>query len=336
MKTEKKPMSFEIKTCLGAASILLNAAWVDPVAAVEGGIGAYLLGSRDSFAGIVPGPGQYFGIDVINLQGDVQGLSVGGLPIRADTDLNLNLLKLSYTYVFDAALWGGTPAVNLNIPFLDASLSYVAVTPPLAGASIEDTTSGIGDITITPMVGWHQQKLHYSLGMSVFVPTGSYDLATVDVPSRTIDALSNGKNVWSFQPVISGTYFDPGTGFEVSGAASLLFSTRNEATDYQTAPAFMLEAAALQHFKSGWAAGLTGYTYQQLDDDSGSGAAATRAALGAQSLKAQVSGLGPIVTFSGGNVFGKSANFKLKYITEFDSKRRFESNTLWFNMTLTF
>ena len=329
-------MSKGIKTCLGATAILLSATCADRAAAVEGGVGAYLLGSRDSFAGIVPGPGQYFGIDIINLQGNVQGLSVGGLPIRADTELNLNLLKLSYTHVFDSVLWGGTPAVNLNIPFLDASLSYVAITPPLAGSSIKDTTSGIGDITITPMVGWHRQKLHYSVGMSVFVPTGNYDLATVDISSGTIDALSNGKNVWSFQPVISSTYFDPGTGFEVSGAASVLFSTRNKATDYQTAPAFMLEAAALQHFKSGWAVGLTGYSYQQLEDDSGSGAAATRAALGAQSLKARVSGLGPIVTFSGGKVFGKSTNFKLKYTHEFDAKRRFESDTLWFNMTMTF
>lgn len=43
------------------ALILMGAA--DKSQAVEGGLGAYLLGSRTSFAGIVPGLGSYLGIN---------------------------------------------------------------------------------------------------------------------------------------------------------------------------------------------------------------------------------------------------------------------------------
>ncbi len=325
----------KLRCCIvltAALSANASASW-----AVEGGLGAYLLGSRTTFAGIVPGPGSYLGLDIVTSSGSVDGLSLGGLPIRADTDLDLTFAKLSYTYVFDASLWGGMPALNLNIPFvLDANLTFTGVTPPIVGVPISDNTSGVGDITITPMVGWHSGMFHYSAGLSIFAPTGSYSTASIDVPARTINALNTGKNIWSFQPVFAATHMNPQTGLEFSGAASLLFSTRNKATDYQNAPALNLEATVMQHLPSGWAFGAVGYAYQQLDDDSGSGAAATRAALGASSLKARVFGAGPIISFSGGSVFGQQASFQLKYFTEFGAKRRFESDTLWFNLSLAF
>ncbi len=318
-------------------ALVFSGAISTPSQAVEGGLGAYLLGSRDSFAGIVPGPGTYGGIDIVHSQGEVRGLSLGGLPITAESDLKLTFAKISVTHVPDAELWGGTPAFNINIPVvLDASLTFIGETPPIVGVPIEDTTSGVGDITLTSMVGWHRGNLHYSAGLSVFAPTGSYSTASVDVGGRRINALNTGKNIWSFQPVVSATYFDPSNGLEFSGAASFIFSTKNDATDYQNAPAVNLEGTVLQHTKSGWAFGVSGYAYAQLDDDSGSGAEGTRNALGAESLRAQVFGLGPMISYSGGKLFGKPASFKLKYYTEFDAKRRFESDTLWFNASITF
>jgi hypothetical protein len=315
-----------------ALSANVPAAW-----AVEGGLGAYLLGSRTTFAGIVPGPGSYLGLDIVTSSGSVDGLSLGGLPIRADTDLDLTFAKLSYTYVFTSELWGGTPALNVNVPLvLDANLTYTGVTPPLVGVPISDSTSGIGDITVTPMIGWHSGMLHYSAGLSIFAPTGSYRTASIDVPARTINALNTGKNIWSLQPVLAATHMNPKTGLELSGAASLLFSTRNKDTDYQNAPALNLEGTVMQHLPSGWAIGAVGYAYQQISEDSGSGAAATRAALGASSLKARVFGAGPIISYSSASVFGQQASFQLKYFTEFGAKRRFESDTLWFNVSLTF
>ncbi len=305
--------------------------------AVEGGLGAYQLGSRAGFAGIVPGPGFYGGVDYIYSEGSVEGLTLGGLPIRADTNLSLSFAKLSLTWVFDTQLWGGTPGINLNVPFVfDAGLSFVGVTPPLVGADVEDSTSGLADITLTPMVGWHAGKLHYSAAFSIFAPTGSYSTASIDIPNRTINALSTSKNIWSFQPVFAATHFDPATGLELSGAASLLFSTRNKATDYQNAPAVNLEGTILQHTKSGWSFGASGYAYQQIGDDSGSGAVATKIALGARSLQARVFGLGPMVTYSGATVFGQEASFRFSYYKEFGAKRRFESDVLWLNMSLSF
>ncbi len=148
--------------------------------------------------------------------------------------------------------------------------------------------------------------------------------------------LSNGKNVWSFQPVHAATWLNPRTGLELSGAASMLFATRNSATDYRTAPAVELEGAVLQHLKSGWAFGATAYHYEQIDDDSGSGAEGTRAALGANSLRARVSAAGPIVTYSGGTLLGGQTSFRLKYVSEFNAPRRFENDVLTFSATVAF
>ena len=271
-----------------------------------------------------------------HLEGSVEGLSIGGLPVRGNADVSVNLYRLSITQSFDATLWGATPALNLAIPFPDTNINISAVAGPIAGRQIEDDSFGIGDIGLTGLLGWHRGNMHYSAGLTVFAPTGNYETATVNISGRSLDVLSNGKNVWSFMPTVAATYTNQSTGFEVSGAASLLFSTKNQATDFQTAPAFQLEGTVMQRFRSGWGVGLTGYTYQQWKDDSGRGADALKAALGASSLKARVSALGPVVTYSGGTLFGADASLKLKYTREFSAKRRLESDILTAQISLAF
>ncbi len=134
---------------------------------------------------------------------------------------------------------------------------------------------------------------------------------------------------------MAGTHLNTDNGREFSGAASLLFSEKNDATSYQTAPQFTLEAAALQHLPSEWALGASGYIYQQLGDDSGAGARATEQALGADSLNARVLDVGPIVTYNG-KMGGVPVSLKLKYTHEFAAKRRFENNILWLNLGVSF
>ena len=94
-----------------------------------------------------------------------------------------------------------------------------------------------------------------------------------------------------------------------SGAASLLFSSRNKDTDYQNAPVTNLQSTVLQHTKSGWAFGASDYAYKQIGDDSGSGAEVTKAALVASSLSALVFGLGPMITYSGASFFWSGRKF---------------------------
>jgi hypothetical protein len=232
-------MPFTRTAAVAALALLTQAA---PAAAVEGGLGAYLLGSRFSLAGVVPPPGFYVTNDFVTFQGSVTDVAIGGIPVQS-ADVTSYIYKLSLTQSFDTVLWGGTPAINVNIPVATARLDF---TGPF-GSGIDDDETGLGDVAITPIVGWQKGNLHWLVAATLFAPTGKYDTTTVDLAEREIDALSIGKNVWGLQPVVAATRLNPETGHELSGAASVVFSTKNDATDYQTAPQLNVEVAALQH-----------------------------------------------------------------------------------------
>ena len=91
----------------------------------------------------------------------------------------------------------------------------------------------------------------------------------------------------------------------------------------------------MQHLPNGWAVGATGYWYEQLGDDSGTGAVKTRAALLTDSLRAVAFGIGPLATYSG-EFLGQSISLKAMYISEFSTKRAFEKDDFWLNVTASF
>lgn len=318
------------------AALLLAAAVIcsQPAKATESGNGAYLLGSRDTFAGIVPPPGTYITNNFIFMSGDGPTLSLGGVPVT-QPELSVYVNKLDIAHFFETEMFGGTPGLVVTFPMGsgDVSGSFL-LNAPFGG--FKDENTGVADPIITGIVGWHEGKFHYSTSLSVFMPGGEWDPASVTLAPPAVDNILNfGKNRWAFVPALNGTYFNPETGFEVSGSVSITFSTRNETTDWQTAPELNLEAAVLQHLKNGLAFGVTGYAYQQLGEDSGSGAESFKDLLGGESLKARVFGAGPIVTYN--TKFGKTpVGFKLKYIHEFEAKRRFESDVWWGSINFSF
>jgi hypothetical protein len=302
--------------------------------AVEGGSGAYLLGSRDTFAGIAPPPGTYFSLDVFHLDGQVPYLAIGGIVVTQATT-KATVAKFNFTHSFTEPLWGGQPYVTLTVPVVSGQLGFSSDLGRFPDQSFENNKTGFGDITITPSLGYQSRNAHWVYAASIFAPTGYYEKASINIPDRSIDALSFGKNRWAIAPTVAYTWFNPKTGFEVSASGLVTFSANNTATDYQTAPEAVLEATVMQHLKSGFAFGLTGYGYKQLGEDSGSGADALKAATNAASLQAQVFGIGPIITYST-KIGGRSVSMKLKYLTEFDARRRFESDVIAANVSINF
>lgn len=307
-----------------------------PVAAlaVEGGSGAYLLGSRDTFAGIAPPPGTYFSIDIFHLDGKVPYLAIGGIVVTEATT-SATVAKLNFTHSFTEKVWGGQPYVTLTVPVVSGDLGFNSTLGSgLSGGFTNDKT-GFGDLVVTPSLGYHSGNAHWVYAASIFAPTGYYEKASVNIPDRSVDALSFGKNRWAIAPTVAYTWFNPKTGFEASASGSITLSAENTATDYQTAPEAVLEAAVMQHFANGFAIGLTGYGYKQLSEDSGSGAEALKAATSAESLQAQVFGVGPIITYNT-KIGDKSISMKLKYLPEFDAKRRFESDVIAASFSINF
>jgi hypothetical protein len=295
-----------------------------PALALEGGTGAYLLGSRDTFAGIVPAPGTYLTENFYYISGTGPTLSLGGQAI-VNPDIDVWLSKLDIAHFFQGQVLGGTAGVVLSIPYAWGSASG-----SVTGAALqrfEDQNHGFGDPTLTGLVGWHNGNFHYSAALSVFIPVGKYNTASITslAPLEVENALNFGKNKWAFLPAFNATYFNPQTGFELSGSISVTLNAENPTTDWLTAPELNVEAAMLQHLRNGFAFGVAGYAYQQLGEDSGSGADNFKTVVGAKSLEARVFGVGPILTY-GTKIGNTPISFKLKYTHEFGSKRRFESD----------
>lgn len=306
-----------------------------PLHAVEGGIETYLLGSRDSFAGILPPAGSYFNNDFVFFSGQAPSLSAGGVTV-SDPDIDVFTYKFNFTHVFDARWGSARLGLNINLPYVSADGTYSGELTSGFSATLEDEgENNFGDLTVTPLFNWSKDKLHTTLALQFFLPTGHYRTTQVNGATRSVDALNASKNRFAFDPTVAMTWFDPATGWEVSGALGVTISTENSATDYQTAPEAHFEGTVMRHFPNKVGFGVTGYAYQQLGDDSGAGADALRVTLGADSLQARVFGIGPIVTWNT-TVGVVPVALKAKYTSEFGAKRRFESDKLWLTLGVVF
>jgi hypothetical protein len=313
-----------------AASIIAGG----PALAVEGGSGAYLLGSRDIYAGIVPPPGFYLSNDTIYISGTVSGLSIGG-AVATDVSLNAIVDKVSATYSSGAKVLGGRFGLSVQLPVVSVDGQFDLVSP-VSGYGLSDSQVGLGDFIVVPMLGYDTGNLHFNLSAPVYFPTGQYSSATVSKgPPIEADILSISKNRFGVDPTVGVTYLNPQNGLEFTGALGVTFSALNTATDYQTAPELHFEGTIAQHLPDGLVLAATGYAYQQLGNDSGTGAENLQKALGAKSLQARVFGIGPLIGY-GTKVGDTAVSMKLKYIHEMGAKRRVEGDVIWGNVTLGF
>lgn len=304
--------------------------------AVESGTGAYLLGTRGLAAGYVPGPGVYLSDTIVYLESRTKNdISIGG-AIVADPSIEALINLASVTFVPDAPAFGGTAALSVLVPYAGADMDFSGrfLGGP-ASATLHDSEDGFGDIVITPTIGWHAGYWNYAASLSLFLPTGEYSTAVVKPRQGVFDVLSIGKNKFAIDPTVAVTWLNPNIGLEINGAAGITFSAINAATDYQTAPELHVEAAIGQHFRSGLVAGVAGYVYQQLANDSGSGAEAFQAAVDAKSLQAHVAGAGPVLGYQTA-IGGVGVSLQAKYYHEFWVKRRLKSDAFWFNASLAF
>ena len=309
-----------------------------PAVATEGGLGAYLLGTRDSLSGIIPPEGTYISYDNVYLNGSIAFLAIGG-KVLTNAEVETYIGKVNLTHSFAGTVLGGRPSLTLTVPFAVSAITFDGVAnggpSTLPALRLQDNRTGLSDITITGGLGYDSGRSHVAVQLSVYLPVGFWQPASVDIPARSINVLSTGKNRAAIDPTVGYTFLDPKTGREFSVATGITFPFRNVATDYLTAPELHVETAAMQHLPSGVAIGVHGYAYSQLGDDSGSGADAFRQAVGVTSLKARVFAVGPLVTYAT-KIGDHGVTAKLKYSHEFEARKHLESDVLQLSAALAF
>lgn len=308
-------------------STLVSGVMVTDGLAEEGGSGHYLPGAMSSFIDSVP-PEETFivRLNVLNYQGSYDGNKA--IPIAGNAAFGVNAnssavgLSLAWRPPIDLGeRWSYAMAVT--IPVVQTTVTAKAIVGGVGAASLSDTTTGLGDIVLMPlMLNYNvNPELNLSFRIAAYAPTGSYE----------VGRLANlGKNFWTIEPTAAFMYFGK-TGFEASIFAGVDFNSENTATNYKSGTQAHIDGTIAQHFPlmGGLAGiGVSGYYYQQITDDSGAGA--TFGAFRAKSV-----GFGPALSFVK-KIDGIDYIAELKWLHETSTKNRLEGDTVFFKAVMKF
>ena len=299
------------------------------VRAEEGASGHYAPGAMASFFdAFPPKPGSlalfgfythYKGSAEASREIRVAGLTTFGLEATTD------IATVGTFYRTKLRVLGGGLAFGAAVPVIWLD-TRGTVASQLGSLAAQDDASGIGDITLYPlMLGWVQKEgdLRYDIRLGVYAPTGSYEKNKLAVL---------GKNYWTIEPGIMVSYLGHKNGREASAYAAFDFNTKNEETDYQTGTQFHVDATLAQHLPllggvGGF--GATGFYYQQITDDGGGGAALL------DGFRGRTAGVGPVLSY-----LRKAGNHdlvsELKWLPELDVDKRLEGDFIWLKLALAF
>ncbi len=320
-----------------AASTLLISA--TPTRAAEDAAGIYLLGSKSSMAGVLPPPGTYFSSLSYFYTGDASGRAaagvaldqIGNISLEANIDVDADaFIKIpTLLWVTPHKFLGGNIAFGVVgvVGSKDISVDVDALaTLTLPNGTVlqrgqrfflDDDVFTVGDPLVTAVIGWHQGNFHWNVAGLLNIPIGDYsdsDLANIAF------------NRWAFDITGAATWLDAAKGHELSAAVGFTFNGENPDTDYRTGTEFHVEFAAMKHFSQSFAAGVTGYHYDQITGDSGAGAR-----LG--SFKGKTTAIGPNINYN--FTLGQTpVSTSFRWLHEFDVENRLEGDAYLFSAVI--
>lgn len=302
------------------------------VLAEEGGAGHYMPGAMASFVDAMPGRStlalaNFFTFyDASSPRLELGGLIAAGVDATAYADTVLALYQTPFQ------LLGADTAVAIAFPYvwMEVEGDVTTTRPGILGGGTttrraRDTTDGIGDIELFPFILGSKAldgDLKYDLRLGIYAPTGGYEQGRL---------ANTGKNYWTFEPGVLASYVSSRFGTELSGYFGADINTENDDTDYQSGEVVHFDGTIAQHLPLGAGiagVGATGFVYEQVGGDSGSGAR-----LG--SFEGHAEGIGPAISYVM-KIAEHDLAAEAKWLREVDSKRRLEGDYVWFKVGLVF
>lgn len=144
----------------------------------EGGTSHIMPGANATLVDLPPtSPGGFFKPMYINYQGDASARVPTAAGVVANLNADANTLVLGGGYGFEQTVLGGAHyAVAAFLPYTWLSISGNSAA--LGGVQIQNSVSGIGDLTVVPvMLAWKSGDWQYDFLLPVYAPTGSRQTA---------------------------------------------------------------------------------------------------------------------------------------------------------------
>jgi len=296
--------------------------------ASEGGAGHYMPGAVATLIDLPPTkPGWVVEPIYLHYEGDVDSskhVPAAGLD-TVGMDAKLDVLLLVGLYSLKQPVLGATYSFGASLPYVWMTVEAEVDDVDTLGTEVfvRDQQSGLGDISLIPlMMAWKDGPWQYNVALSVYAPTGEYELG---------DLANPGLNYWSFDPFASVAYTHPTLGFNAALHGGLIFNTNNNDTDYQSGSMLHLDGSVQQLLPVGpgfVSLGAEGFYLQQVSADSGQ-----REIFG--DFKGRTAGIGPVLGYV--LPLGEDTLVtELRWLPELKTKNRLKGNYIWLKIVYQF
>lgn len=310
-------------TIRGVACVLL-AMLATPARADEGGASVYLLGSGTPGSAVLPPLRGIFldnSIYIYDASAGAQRDFVIGGRIVANVKATIAANFTTVLWVPTTDFLGGTLAVGgalpVGAPIVDAAAVITGPGGRQIGVRAHDSTLIVGDPIATATLGWKSGKFHIAVSGLLNIPDGRY---------REEQLANLSFHRWAGDISLAGSWHDEESGWDVSGKVGVTLNGNNPVTDYTSGTDLHFETSVEKQLSRKFAIGVIGFHFQQISDDTGSGAT-----LGP--YRGRVSGAGGTVAYN--TELGRSpATFRLRLFEEFDAKNRMQGTAAMLSLTL--
>jgi len=297
-----------------------------PCHADENGVGVWLPGFYGSLAAAPGKPG--FSFTSLYYHSSLhagKGVEMRrGSTFHSGIDAKVDIIAFVPGYTFETPVLGGQASIALMALGMRNKISAAAELTGPRGRSfsreVSDSITSVGDLYPMGTLKWNfgvHNAMVYAAGS---LPVGNYSqdrLANVGTGHGAIDGGAGY------------TYFNPSTGWEFSSVLGFTYNFENNHTDYQNGIDMHLDTGASYFFTPQFHAGLVGYAYRQITDDTGSGARFG-------GFQSQVFGVGPQLGYMFTAGEKTQGYINLKGYKEFEAKHRPEGWNLWLTVSFTF
>lgn len=292
----------------------------------EGGITHYMPGSTATLIDLLPTkPGWVVEGVYLNYQGSAsagKNFPVAG-SMAAGLDATSNAVLAGSFYTFEPTMFGGAQySVGVFLPFVSIEAT-ANIDTPLGNVRRKDSVSGIGDITLIPlMLAWKSESVQFNVLVPVYAPTGQYEQGRLANP---------GLNYWTIDPTVGVSYNNAKTGINAALYAGIGFNTENNTTGYSSGSVLHFDGSVQKLIPVG--KGLFGFGAEAFYVEQVSGDSGGNALLG--DFKGRTVGIGPVFSFI--KPLGKQMLVtELRWLPELNVKNRLEGDYIWLKAVYQF